>query len=232
MSLMTMRLRDVVRITGDHIGLDDYPIFDESYRKTLNDRIKREYWLQEIAHETPDIFIWRMSLKMERIMPRYNRMYVAELQNNDPLDGGLRVSETSQDGTSQNSNQSTQTSSGTGSTDSKGRTVGSDTPQTRLAGDGDYATSISDASSVSGTKNNTKSDSSGTGNSNFRNNQRSRSTGYNMAKSDMIARYRNTLVNVDDFVIAELSDLFMGIWDTDAPHTPNGLNGGIYYGYW
>ena len=52
MSVTTIMLRDVVKLTNDHIGLDNYPIFDESYRKALNDRIKREYWLKEIAHET------------------------------------------------------------------------------------------------------------------------------------------------------------------------------------
>ncbi len=146
MSVTTIMLRDVVKLTNDHIGLDDYPIFDEAYRKTLNDRIKKTYWLQEIAHETIDIFIWRLSLKMELIMPRYNRMYLAELQNTDPFEGNRHYSETSQDGRSQNSGINHQTGSGSGTNKSKGRTVGSDTPQTRLAGDGDYATSISDAS--------------------------------------------------------------------------------------
>ena len=224
----TMRLKDVVKITGDHIGLDDYPIFNEEYRKVLNDRIKREYWLQEIAHETPDIFIWRLKLKMERIMPRYNRMYEAELLNNDPLDGGRRVNETSQDGRSQNSGSNTQNSSGEGRNDSKGRTVGSDTPQTRLAGDGDYATSISDASTHGTSTNISKSTSSSTGTNDYRNNQHSLSTGYNMGKGEQIARYRGTLVNVDDFVITELSDLFIGIWDAGQPRTRHYLNYGIY----
>ena len=220
----TMRLKDLVRITNDHIGLDDYPIFNEEYRKTLNERIKREYWLQEIAHETPDVFIWRLKLKMELIMPRYNRMYEAELLNNDPLDGGRRINETSQDGRSQNSGSNTQTSSGSGSTDSKGRTVGSDTPQTRLAGNGDYATSISDATTRGTSENNSKSTTSSTGTNDYRNNQHSLSTGYNMSKGEQIARYRNTLVNVDDFVIAELSDLFMGIWSVGAPNTRHRYN--------
>ena len=39
-----------------------------------------------------------------------------------------------------------------------------------------------------------------------------------MGKGEQIARYRNTLVNVDDFVIAELSDLFMGLWDNAQPN--------------
>jgi len=95
-----MRLKDLWRVTDGHVGLDDYEIFDEAYRPILNDKIRREYWLEDIAHETPDIFIWRMHLKMDLIMPRYNRMYKAELLNIDPLDGGTRTNDTSQDGTS------------------------------------------------------------------------------------------------------------------------------------
>ena len=240
MAVATIMLRDVVKLTNDHIGLDEYPIFDEAYRKTLNNRIKRTYWLQEIAHETIDIFTWRLSLKMDLIMPRYNRMYLAELENTDPLDGNRHYSKTGQDGTSQNAGTNTQASTGTGENTSKGRTVGSDTPQTRLAGDGDYATSISDASTSGTSSSKNDSNSSSSSNSSYINNQHSESWGYSGSKARAIADYRGTLLNVDDLVIAELSDLFLGLWDDDSPHTPNGLvNGyfyplgiGGYYGYW
>ena len=240
MAVATVTLRDVVRLTNDHIGLDDYPIFDEAYRKTLNGRIKRTYWLQEIAHETIDIFVWRTSLKMDLIMPRYNRMYLAELENTDPLDGNRHHSKTGQDGTSQNAGTSTQASTGAGENTSKGRTVGSDTPQTRLAGDGDYATSISDASTSGTSSSRNDSNSSSSSNSSYTNSQHSESWGYSGSKARAIADYRGTLINVDDLVVAELGDLFLGLWDDDSPHTPNGLvNGyfyplgtGGYYGYW
>ena len=238
MATTTIVLRDVVKLTNDHIGLDDYPIFDESYRKTLNDRIKRTYWLQEIGHETIDIFIWRLSLKMDLIMPRYNRMYLAELQNTDPLDGNRHYSRTGQDGKSQNSGVNHQTGSGSGTNRSTGRTVGSDTPQTRLAGDGDYATSISDASTSGDTTSRNESDSTSSSTNTYNNNQNSESWGYAGSKARAIADYRSTLLNVDDLVIAELSDLFLGVWDSDDPHTPGGLYNGYcfgiggYYGYW
>lgn len=238
MAVTTVVLRDVVKLTKDHIGLDDYPIFDESYRKTLNDHIKRTYWLQEIAHETVDIFVWRLSLKMNLIMPRYNRMYLAEMQNTDPLDGNRHYSRTGQDGTSQNTGTNAQSSTGTGENVSKGRTVGSDTPQTRLAGDGDYATSISDASTSGTSSSKNDSNSSSSSSSTYNNNQHSESWGYSGSKARAIADYRGTLLNVDDLIIAELADLFMGIWDSDYPHTECGLiNGyyfgiGGYYGYW
>lgn len=240
MAVATVMLRDVVKLTNDHIGLDDYPIFDEAYRKILNARIKRTYWLQEIAHETIDIFVWRMSLKMDLIMPRYNRMYLAELENTDPLDGNHHYSKTGQDGTSQNTGTNKQSSTGTGGNASKGRTVGSDTPQTRLAGDGDYATSISDASTSGTSTSKNDSNSASSSNSSYNNNQHSESWGYSGSKARAIADYRGTLLNVDDLVIAELGDLFLGLWDDDSPHTPNGLVDGYfyplgiggYYGYW
>ena len=231
MSVVTIRLHDVVKLTNDHIGLDNYEIFDESYRAILNDRIKREYWLQEIAYETIDIFVWRMRLKMDLIMPRYNRMYLAELQNTDPLDGNRHYSKTGQDGKSQNSGINHQTGNGSSTNTSKGRTVGSDTPQTRLAGDGDYATSISDASTNGGSTSKNESDSTSSSSSNYVNNQNSESWGYAGSKARAIADYRSTLLNVDDLVISELSSLFLGIWDDDSPKTENGLIDGHYFGY-
>lgn len=225
MSVVTYTLRDLVAITDDHIGLDDYVIFDESYRKTLNDRIKREYWLEDIAHETPDIFIWRLSLRMDLIMPRYNRMYLAELQNVDPLDGGMHTNETSQQGTSSGHSSGAQNSDGSGGSESKGRTVASDTPQTRLAGNADYASSLSDATSTSSSTNRSNSTNSSDSNNQYKNTQSSVSKGYNSPKFAMIAQYRSSLINVDDLVISELSDLFMGVWANDVPSS-NYLIGG------
>ena len=39
----------------DKLGLADYPIFDEAYRQTLNDKIIRHYWVYEIGSETVEI---------------------------------------------------------------------------------------------------------------------------------------------------------------------------------
>ena len=223
----TLRLKDVDRITKGHWGLDKYEIFDESYREKLNSRIRREFWLNEIGHETIDIFIWRLELRMDLIMPRYNRMYLAELQNVDPLDGGISTSRTRQWGDSSSDGTNTNSSNGTGSGSSKGRTVASDTPQTRLAGNADYASSLSDATS----ENSSKSASTSSGSTNSRNhydNNQSSDSSHRGSKAQMIAQYRGTLINVDNFVIEELRDLFLGVWDVDRPLTHSPLYGGYY----
>lgn len=223
----TLRLKDVDAITKGHWGLNHYEIFDEAYREKLNSRIRREFWFNEIAHETIDIFIWRLELRMDLIMPRYNRMYLAELQNTDPLDGGTSSSRTRQWGDSSNDGTNTSASNGTGSGTSKGRTVASDTPQTRLAGNGDYASSLSDATSENSNKSTSTSSGSTNSRSHYDNNQSSDSS-QRGSKAQMIAQYRQTLINVDNFIIEELRDLFLGVWDLDHPLTHSNIYGGYY----
>ena len=223
----TIRFREVWGILDGHVDLDDYPIFDESYRPKLNERIRKEYWLNEIGHETIDIFVWRMDLKMCSIMPRYNRMYLAELQNTDPLDGGTSSSRTRQWGDSTSDGANNQSSSGTGRGSSKGRTVASDTPQTRLAGNADYASSLSDATSENTNASDSRSDSTSKSKNHYDNNQSSESV-QRGGRAQMIAAYRQSLVNVDDFIVMELKDLFLSVWDIDKPLTYNPIYGGYY----
>lgn len=53
-------------------GLDDYPIFDENYRKVLNDMIIRHFLEFEIGFETEFLFSEHMRSDMFRIMPEMN----------------------------------------------------------------------------------------------------------------------------------------------------------------
>ena len=59
----------------DKLGLADYPIFDEAYRQTLNDKIIRRYFMYEIGAETAGLFRMFVRDAMFMIMPYYNQMY-------------------------------------------------------------------------------------------------------------------------------------------------------------
>lgn len=63
---------------GYEIGLDQYPIFDETYRSTLNDKIKSHFYFREIGQETPDRFRQMLRRTMGEIMPYYNKLYETE----------------------------------------------------------------------------------------------------------------------------------------------------------
>ena len=57
------------------LGLDGYPIFDESYRQTLNDKIIRHFYFREIGQETVARFRWYMDMTMRENMPYFNQLY-------------------------------------------------------------------------------------------------------------------------------------------------------------
>lgn len=91
----------------------DYPIFDESYRNTLNKKILLHYYTREIGFET--VGLWKLKLKtrMGEIMPYYNQMYASELIKFNPLyDIDLQKSST-RAGNESGNNQSNKKATGT-----------------------------------------------------------------------------------------------------------------------
>lgn len=196
-------------ISGGNIGLNHYEIFDEAHRPILNGRIFDHYMNMEIGMETIDVFILAMRRRMNEIMPVYNKMYLAELQTFNPLSTMRMQTESDSAGTS--NTESTSTNNSASETDGKSRAVSSETPQTMLAGNGDYATAANDANSntsVSGS-------SSDTGESETRNTQTGLTTvsGYSGNPALILQEYRNSLVSVDAMVVSELRDMFMLVFN-------------------
>lgn len=63
----------------------NFPIFDETYRKTLCTKILNHYYTREIGAETVSLWkIW-LNQKMNEIMPYYNKLYLTEQIKFDPL---------------------------------------------------------------------------------------------------------------------------------------------------
>lgn len=67
------------------LGLDDYPIFDESYRPQLNDKIIRHFYFREIGFETLAQFRWYMRRTMHENMPYFNQLYNSLNLITDPI---------------------------------------------------------------------------------------------------------------------------------------------------
>lgn len=81
----TMLLRDVVDVTGGDWGVETYPIFDEAYRKQLNQTLYEIYCYREIGFETIDIFRQQVAARMRLVMPYYNQLYESTKLQYDPL---------------------------------------------------------------------------------------------------------------------------------------------------
>jgi hypothetical protein len=219
MGNFTIRVSEIIDL-GETIFLpatdaNRYPIFDEAYRADFEKKIIDHYMNYEIGQET--IGMWRFALnrKMREIMPYYNQLYKSTLLTIDPL----ATVNYSDDATTHNTGSATTDSTGTNSstTNSQSRGVTSETPQTLLSGNEDYASGATDAvgqTTVTGTSgNNATQNSSGDGTI-------SRNvTGSQGHQATLLMQYRKSLLNIDMNVISELESLFMMVWDNGDEFT-------------
>lgn len=84
MSKYTTELRYLIE-SGFDIGLKDYPIFDENYRESLNQKIINHYYFREIGFETAELFKRYLNNTMNEIMPYYNQLFKSELLEFNPF---------------------------------------------------------------------------------------------------------------------------------------------------
>lgn len=240
MADFTIELRNVVDMVGaDHIGLSDYPIFDEQYREYLNAKIIDHYYYREIGLETVDMFIRQLRTKMAEIMPYYNKWYRAEdmMADIDPLSTQDMHSKGSANSHTSSSAKQRHGEEGSNHiysvTSSKARTVDSETPQTMLAGNQDYATAARDNHSSGDSTNEVKSNASSKTSTDTTNSagsgSESRTWGYTGHAPALIDAWRSTFANIDMMVIDELETLFMGIYSSNDAFSGRRHPG---YGLW
>ena len=63
----------------------NFPIFDESYRSVLETKILRHYYTREIGLETVALWKHFLCMRLNEIMPYYNKLYESELLEFNPL---------------------------------------------------------------------------------------------------------------------------------------------------
>lgn len=201
------------------MGLGYYPIFDEAYRPVLNGKIISNFFMREIGMETIDLWLWNIQNRMNNIMPYYNKLYLTEKIPYSALDT-MHISSTRND-TVQESSVATAHNTATSETDSLARAVQSETPQTMLSGSEDYATGATDTNSQ--TSANSSGDNTSNSTNNVENDGTSLVTGYQAAASDLITKYRGTLLNIDMMIISDLQECFMGILNSSDDYSQNGF---------
>ena len=192
----------------DKLGLADYPIFDEAYRETLNNKIVRRYFMYEIGAETAGLFRLFVRDAMFLIMPYYNQLYLSEItaKGIQPLIDHARTITEKTSGTASNTANTNATSA------SNAQDIFSDTPMSALNFDnikaGNYA-STADFTDAS-TTDSGKSDSSGS----YDNKLSRTETGHDKAESELLLLWRETFVNIDRDVVEDkaLRECFMTIW--------------------
>lgn len=185
-------------------GLQNYPIFNESYRNILNNNILNHYYENEIGFETANLFKFYLNQKLNEIMPYYNELYKnQEKLIKDNLFDNVDLEESSNriNNTSTNSNSLSNSDS---------KNLFQDTPQGKidmtLFDDQTYATNLT----LNKAKINDVSNSSGNNNEDFK--RKIKGTNGNKYKIDILKDIKNNLMNIDLMIINDLNDLFMQIF--------------------
>lgn len=191
MSKYTVSIKNLMK-NGFNFGLDTYPIFDERYRSTLNQNILYYYFEDEIGLETPELFKIYLNRTMERIMPYYNNLYLAQ-------------KELLEKGTFNNVNYKEESNRKVDSESKvKDKSLYQDTPQGEISmtefEDQHYATNL------------TLGNNNSEGNSNEDYIRTVTGNNGNRYPIELLREVRNNLVNIDNLIIEELSDLFMNIY--------------------
>lgn len=195
MSKYTITIKNLMKNHFD-FGLTSYPIFDESYRETLNNNILYYYYEDEIGVETPELFKIYLNRTLDRIMPYYNNLYKEQLKM---LDKGLLNNVNYEE-------KSTRDIKSSSNSTNKGKGLYQDTPQGSIDmtefENQHYATNL--------TMN--KNDDSQEGSSIDEYVRTIVGNNGNRYPIELLSDIKNNLMNIDNLIIQELEDLFMGIF--------------------
>lgn len=78
-------VNDIITLSMDKIFDFDYPIFDANYKSILQRKILKHYYTREIGAETVGLWKHFLDRKMNEIMPYYNKLYLSETLDFNPL---------------------------------------------------------------------------------------------------------------------------------------------------
>lgn len=202
MSKYTVTIKNLID-NNFNFGLTSYPIYNETHREALNQKILNHYYENEIGFETANLFKFYLNNKMNEIMPYYNELYrKQEIMLLNAMDNVDLYEE------SNRKNQNTIGTTSNSSTDNKN--LFQDTPQGKI----NLSALETDTWATNFTRNmSSVSDSS---NSNGNNNEDyTRHVHGNNGKKygvELFEDIKNNILNIDMMIINELEDLFMGIY--------------------
>lgn len=210
MSKYTTTIKNLIDNNFD-FQMTSYPIFDENYRDTLNQKILNHYYESEIGFETASLFRFYLNNKLNEIMPYYNDLYNIQKEVLRNATNNVNLTETFTRDTSTNTTSNSR-SNNNGTNNSKN--VFLDTPQGNT-----YKGTIDStnyATNVTWNKNDTtnsitdNSSSMGNGNENYI--KKIIGNNGNKYSIEILEQIKNNLMNIDLMIINDLNDLFMGIY--------------------
>ena len=216
MAKYTITIKSLIDNNFD-FKMTSYPIFDETYRNTLNQNILYHYYENEIGFETAPLFRFYLNQKLNEIMPYYNTLYKAQqkLLNENNLFNNVNLTETfnrKNDTTTNSTSNSNSKNNGV----SNNKNIFQDTPQGKITqtdiDNQTWATNVTFDKNE--TNNNIQDTTSSNGNANNIENYIKNIIGNNGNKYniEILNEIKNNLMNIDLMIINDLNELFMQIF--------------------
>ena len=201
MSKYTITIKNLIDNNFD-FGLQDYPIWNETYRETLNKKILNHYYENEIGFETASLFKFYLNNKMSEIMPYYNKMYDSVENAITNIMANLDLKESGNRLNNNDVNTSSQSNS-----DSKN--LFQDTPQGKI----NFEKLENQQWATNYTNNTNEINDNSTSHGENTENYTRHIIGNNGKKYnvELLKDLQNNLFDIDMLIINQLHDLFMGL---------------------
>lgn len=218
------KIDEIIANSLDKIFDFDFPIFDENYRSVLETKILKHYYTREIGLETVGLWKHFLSMRLNEIMPYYNKMYASELLEFNPLynvkydvthKGNTKGTNKDIDNGTINEGIDDNTSRRNNSMDKF-----SDTPQGAVH-DLENNAYLTNARQIYGNDSSDYNRDRDVSTHNTRNGEFNNTDEYlrhiegnngNRTFSELLMQFRESFLNIDMMVINDLNDLFMGVW--------------------
>lgn len=197
----------------------DFPIYDPNHREELCTKILLHYYMDEIGLETYALWKLQLNIRMREIMPFFNTLY--EAMGYSDLFSNVNIGRKyTKRGTNDTQSENMSSAATRGNSQDKEHSLDkySETPQGGLTGiESDKY--LTNARITDNTRENTTATST-EGKANFSQNDLSsetyeeRTSGKDGGKSyfELLEEYREKIITIDNQIIENLSNLFMGVW--------------------
>lgn len=210
MNNYTITLGEIVENNVDIFDFD-YPFYNEERRKQFEEHFIEHFYFDEIGQETVARFKQRLKIKLNLIMPYWNKIFLADNLEQRILDN-YSVTETYESSIENSSNAENENNINT-SNESVNKNLESDTPVTKTDFEQvDYFSNIV-KDIGSGTSNTTASNIINANNNRTENWTRKMEGNIGVqTDADAIIKYWQSLRQIELEIFKQCDDLFMGVY--------------------
>lgn len=212
---------EIITASREKIFDFSYPVYDTSHKPELEKKILKHYYTREIGAET--VGLWKLWLneRLNLIMPKYNKLYLAESQTMTLLlnNVDINVQTVREDDFEKRSDYTrTDNLTDTPNITRSSKDKYSDTPQGTVS-NVDNNSYLTDYRSVTDTETGSTTHTGTQRNAGSENNEgtqeiNTHEKGYRGSKMyyEIMADYAEKILNIDEMIVNELADLFIKLW--------------------